>query len=37
KYAFKQPFFPRQRPILGAQCFVFKGFQLGGNEAFGVF
>ena len=32
-----QPFFPRQGALLGAQGFVFKRFQLGGDEALGVF
>ena len=33
---FKQPFFARQRPLLGAQGFVLKSLQFGRNEALGV-
>ena len=32
-----QPLFPRQSALLGAQGFVFKGFEFGGDEALGVF
>jgi hypothetical protein len=32
----EQPFFPRQRPLLGAQRLVLEGLQLGRDEALGV-
>ena len=34
---FKQKFLSRQRALLGAQGFVFKGFELGRDKALGVF
>ena len=37
KHLFKQPFLAGQGALLGAQGFVFKGLEFGGDKALGVF
>ena len=37
QYLLKQPLFAGQGALLGAQGFVFKGFEFGGDKALGVF